>query len=109
VKAETDMVLIYSCHAAKDIVFKTELEELRALNKDFKLVLSVTNGEPSWNGLVGRIDADMVKREIPDFAERLFFLSGPTAMVLDLRGILVSMGVQDGQIKQDLFTGFEKN
>ena len=108
-KAKTDMVLLYSNHTAKDIAFRSELEELKAQNKGFKLVLSMTDSDPSWNGSTGRIDSGMIKKEIPDFEERMFFISGPTVMVLDLRGILEGMGIQKGQIKQDLFTGFETN
>jgi ferredoxin-NADP reductase len=54
----------------------------------------------------GFIDARMVREAIPDFRERLFYVSGPQAMVASVRKMLIGLGVHRRQIKVDFFPGF---
>ena len=103
----TSISLLYSSHTTADIAFRAELDELQARNKNLKLVLSITDVDPSWNGVKGRINAEMVKKEIPDFNERIFFVSGPVSMVQDMVGMLKQMDIKQERIKEDLFTGFD--
>lgn len=103
----TDIVVIYSNHTTSEINFRAELEELQARNKNLKVAISITNNDPSWKGANGRITAEKIRKEIPDYAERLFLVSGPMSMVQDMVGILKEMGIQQERIKQDLFTGFQ--
>ena len=105
-KLNTDIALLYSNHTSEDICFKNELDEMQSQNQKFRAVYTVTDVNHSWSGLTGRINADMIKKEIPDYAERLFYISGPMAMVQDMVALIKGMGIQQGQIKQDLFTGF---
>ena len=48
----------------------------------------------------------MIAEEVPDFAERVFYLSGPQGMVRAYEEILRGMGVPEKQIKTDFFPGF---
>jgi ferredoxin-NADP reductase len=48
----------------------------------------------------------MIQTEIPDWKERLFYLSGPHAMVVAFEKVLRDMGVASSQIKIDFFPGF---
>jgi ferredoxin-NADP reductase len=54
----------------------------------------------------GYITADMIKRELPDFQERLFYISGPQSMVTNMRSTLKGIGVHDRNIKVDFFSGY---
>jgi len=54
----------------------------------------------------GFIDARLIRAAIPDFRERTFYISGPQAMVRDLREMLMAMGVRRSRIKTDFFPGF---
>jgi glycine betaine catabolism B len=63
-------------------------------------------GKFSGKRSVGRIDANMITKEAPDFKERTFYLSGPHAMVTGFEGVLLGMGVKKNKIKTDFFPGF---
>ena len=54
----------------------------------------------------GLIDAALIKREVPDYKERTFYISGPRTMVLHFRGALRELGVGRSRIKEDFFPGF---
>jgi ferredoxin-NADP reductase len=65
-----------------------------------------TSVPANWAWRVGRIDAAMIQQEVPDFMERMFYLSGPHAMVVAYEEVLKGMGVSEKQIKKDFFPGF---
>ena len=54
----------------------------------------------------GFIDAALIQREVPDFKERTFYISGPRAMVLRFRSVLKELGVAHSRIREDYFPGF---
>jgi ferredoxin-NADP reductase len=54
----------------------------------------------------GFIDAALIRRVVPDFLDRTFYISGPWAMVSQFRRVLKEMGVARSRIKVDFFPGF---
>jgi len=48
----------------------------------------------------------MIIQTIPDFKERLFYISGPHAMVTTFQKIIKNIGVKNSQIKTDFFPGY---
>ena len=54
----------------------------------------------------GFIDADLIMREMPDYAERLFYISGPRSMVVKFEQVLSELGIAKNRIKTDFFPGF---
>ena len=54
----------------------------------------------------GFIDASLIAREMPDYMERVFYISGPRSMVLSFKKILAELGIRRSRIKTDYFPGF---
>lgn len=54
----------------------------------------------------GLIDAAAIKRELPDYLERRFYISGPRPMVTAIKHTLGELGVPARQIKTDYFPGY---
>ncbi|WP_317204060.1 hypothetical protein, partial [Janthinobacterium sp.] len=54
----------------------------------------------------GFIDADLIKREMPDYAERTYYVSGPRSMVVKFEKVLAELGIAKSKIKTDFFPGF---
>lgn len=54
---------------------------------------------------VGALDAERIKSDIPDYAKRLFYVSGPPGMVNAMRRALLNLGVSRFNIKTDFFPG----
>ncbi len=103
----TNVVLLYANRSEKDIVFREELERMQEQNGNLKVIFALSEASPRWKGFVGRIDAVMIKRGIPDYGERVFYVCGPPPMVDSMSAILADLGVLQDHIRQENFYGYE--
>jgi len=104
---KTDIVLIYSNRHKDDIAYKDVLEKAR--KNGVKVVYSLTDKEHlplGWQGEVGHITAQMIQKNIPDYKNRTFYISGPQLMVNSTKQLLFSMGMPRTQVKTDFFPGY---
>jgi len=100
------VTLLYSNKVASEIAYK-EVFDTAAQAIGMKTIYALTN-EPTpvpgtYNGF---IDAALIAREIPDYRERIFYISGPHGMVEAFKTTLHDMGVSRFHIKSDYFPGF---
>ncbi len=101
------IVLLYANKTADEILYREVFSEAESTGIKTVYTLTDTNGLPdNWNGRTGRINEQMIKEEVPDYRERLFYLSGPRFMVTGFEEVLKRMGVSRGKIKVDYFPGF---
>ena len=54
----------------------------------------------------GYLTAEKIRAKLPDYASRLFYISGPNAMVENYKKMLLSAGVSHSKIRTDYFPGF---
>ncbi len=106
VRLATKITLLYGCRTEIDIAFRKELEDMQQRNSNLKLVLILNEASPNWGGAVGVITADMVKREIPDYGETMFYTCGPPAMVEVMEKLVESLGLAKAQLKREYFAGY---
>lgn len=92
-----DMVLLYSNKTQADIVFKDILDE----GKKVGLRTVYVNTDKD-----GFIDEKLIRKEVPDFASRMFYVSGPEPMVEAFGKMLRGMGLDKTNIKRDFFPGY---
>ncbi len=106
-KQRRDVVLFYANKTVGDIVYQDVLTEAnRKLGVQTIYTLTDTSSVPrNWSGHVGRIDPNMIARAVPDYRERIFYLSGPPEMVRSYERMLKRMHVSGRQIKKDFFAG----
>lgn len=52
------------------------------------------------------LTADMIQASVPDFRQRIFYISGPRAMVTAFQKTLKELGVPKTAVKTDFFPGF---
>ncbi len=103
---QRDVTLFYGNNSADEISY-SELftEATRRLNlKTVYTVADSTSAKGPFHR--GFIDASLIAREMPDYMERLFYISGPRSMVLSFRKILAELGIHRSRIKTDYFPGF---
>ena len=106
-KQQRDIVLFYACVSSVDFVFKNIFEKAKAFG--FKTMYVIThkeNAPAKWSGKVGYLTKAMIEDEVPDFASRMYYLSGPQMMVDSYKALLFSLGIQPFKIKTDYFPGF---
>jgi ferredoxin-NADP reductase len=101
----TSIRMLYANRTGKDIVFRDELEEMQKKAPNI-VIKDVLTREPGWQGLKGHIDGDMIKAEMPDYMERVFYICGPPGMNEAMKKALKSLSVPDSQIKLEDFTGY---
>jgi ferredoxin-NADP reductase len=106
-RLQTSIILLYSNSHEDDIAFGSELDEIQGQNPHFKVVNTITKPGLGWSGSTGRIDAKMVMKFIPDFAERIFYTSGPQRMVDAMVSLLRGLKIPEAQIKQESFPGYD--
>ncbi|MCQ9206692.1 MAG: FAD-dependent oxidoreductase [Omnitrophica bacterium] len=106
----TDIVLLYGNNTERDIIFRQDLDEIARLNKNFRVIYTLTGwglDKSDWRERIGHIDSNMIKSEVPDFRERIFFLCGPPQMVENLKGVLKDgLGIGEENIRTENFTGY---
>ncbi|MEX1112655.1 MAG: RnfABCDGE type electron transport complex subunit D [Candidatus Andersenbacteria bacterium] len=90
-----DIVLLYGARQKNDLVFQDLFEEA---HHKF--------GMRTFPVIDQMIDENVIRKEIPDFVDRLFYVSGPEPMVQGLTKLLIGIGVARRQIKRDYFPGY---
>lgn len=99
-------VLLYSNKTAEEIAYYDLFEEA-AEKTGLKTVYALTNDNRAFNGVHnGPIDPELIQREVPDFRERTFYISGPRSMVIAFKRTLRDLGLPAHRIKSDYFPGF---
>lgn len=99
---DKNCVLLYANRSQKDIVFKRELAELELLGG--LTVHHVLSEESDWTGETGYVDAGLIKRLVPDFAERDAFLCGPPPMMAAVSAALTGLGMSKTRIHSEVFS-----
>jgi len=103
---DTDIVLICGNRTERDIVFREDFEHMQNLNAHLRVVLTLEEPPQDWAGLSGRIGADTIIREVPDYEERVFYICGPPAMVEAMNNLLANLGLPRERIKREDFAGY---
>ena len=99
-----DVVVLYGVNTQDDIAYRDVLD---AAERDLGIPTYFAVGEGASKAQYpGCIDEEMVLATVPDYRERIFYVSGPQAMVRALRRMLIGMGVRRSRIKVDFFPGF---
>jgi ferredoxin-NADP reductase/DMSO/TMAO reductase YedYZ heme-binding membrane subunit len=96
--------LVYSVRTERDIIFRSELEELQRRFHNLKVDITLTQETSvEWTGKRGRLSAAMLLSLVPDIAQARVHLCGPTEMVEPLKKALRELGVADDQMKSEAF------
>lgn len=103
-----DITLLYSNKKVSDIAYKEVFDKAQK-ELGIKTIYAVTDkgevpvGSFMYNGFV---DARIIQREVSDYLNKTFYISGPRGMVTAFEDTLRSMGVKRKNIKIDFFPGF---
>lgn len=109
-KLPTDIVLIYGNKTEKDIAFHEDFLQMEKENKKLRVVYTLDNpiDKTTWKGRAGFINSNMIREEIPDYTERVFYTCGPPKMVDYLKDLLKEeLKLDKEKIKWEHFPGYE--
>ena len=101
------ITLFYGCRTENDFVFREELENLSKKNQNLKLIPIVSQSTEKWNGEIGIINSEMVKKQLPDYKENMFYTCGPPSMVTAMEKLIESLGLPKEKLKREYFSGYQ--
>lgn len=102
-----DIVILFANKTKDDILFAKTFERALTLGVKTTYVLTDKESVPvGFRGEVGHIDEDRIKKVIPDFAKRTFYISGPQLMVQSFEKVLSNVGVSKRRTVVDFFPGY---
>lgn len=94
-KISRDIVLFYGLSSPDEMAYK---DVLRAANERGVRIIPLV--------MPNVLDISKVKQYVPDYAERLFYISGPNGMVEANKKMLHEAGIAQGSIVTDYFSGY---
>jgi predicted ferric reductase len=97
------VLLFYGDKSWDVVAFRDEIEALRS-RMDLDVVYALEEPHEGWEGESGFIDADMLRRHLPDEGiERLYFVCGPEPMLVAAEASLGEIGVALDHIRSERF------
>lgn len=108
-KQSRSITLFYCVSDPKQIVYKDILNEAKEYGLKVVYVLGIPKDQTppaSWKGEVGYLTKELLSKQVLDYDSRLFYISGPDAMVQANKKLLRSMGVKRTNVKTDYFAGY---
>ena len=103
---DTEIALLYGNMTERDIVFRKELREMQKRNRNLKVVFTLDQPSEDWTGYTGYITVQMIKKEVPDYMERVFYICGPPGMIRAMENLLRDLNLPKAQIMREIFSGY---
>ena len=103
---QRSIVMLYGNNSVREIAYSDVFDRAEWELGIRTVYAVVEDADPDTNVHHGFIDAALIQREIPDYRNRTFYISGPRAMVLRFQSVLKELGIARSRIKVDFFPGF---
>jgi ferredoxin-NADP reductase len=97
--------LLYSSRASDEVIYRSELDRLDAMDANLRVLYTFTRATPpGWTGYSRRIDAPMLREvSAPLGREALAYVCGPTLLVEAVADALVSLGWDPAAVRTERF------
>ena len=108
------IIMFDSNRNQENILFKKEFDECSNINKNVKIIYTITDearsqsGTNNWQGEKGRIDKAMLARHLGDSEQKtaIFYICGPPAMIKAMQDLLQDLRIASDRIMVEEFTGY---
>lgn len=108
-KLPITITLFVAFSAPEDIIYYEQLTRIASENHNIKIIYTVTHPDKSrekWNGETGKITEALINRYVTDSIKPIYYIVGPQVMVDGTEELLERMGIEEGRIKIEEFTGY---
>jgi ferredoxin-NADP reductase len=102
-KLATPVTLLYWVRTSADIIFQNELVRLGKSLPNFNYEVCLSRPDPTWKGRTGHVTEGFISQHVTDLDSSTFFLCGPKGFMDNVRQLLLTLGVNQGQILQESF------
>ena len=105
---QRDVKLLYAANRREDIAYSDVFEQAR---RQLGITSTYILANPESQGLItnerpGFVDGAAIRELVPDYRDRIFYISGSHPMVAAVRKTLLELGVPRRHIKVDYFPGY---
>ena len=100
------MILFYGNQGLSDSAYFNELSALAKTHANFKLVMTLANPEPEWQGEVGFITDELIVKHAPQFEKSFIYVCGGPGMVNAMKTMLAELGVDEARVMVEDFPGY---
>lgn len=100
-----EVIVICSNRTKESTPFYNDLQKFERINKKIKLVFVMTE-KAATGGEKGRIDAKFIKRYVPKYEKKLFYIAGPPGFNKAVLEILKELKIKNIRIEN--FRGYRK-
>lgn len=101
------ITVIYANRTRAQAAYVDELQALAGRNPNFTLVQTYTREDAHGTGIEhGHVDAEMIRRHVPDIPGAAFYMSGPRDMVYAMRDLLLDIGAGEDFVRTEEFEGY---
>lgn len=104
--ASSDVVFVHSARSPRDIVFRTELDDIAASRPGVRVTAVCEDDGPDerWAGPRGRLTPHLLHALAPDLHEREVFTCGPRPYTDAVREMLGQAGADPARCHEESFT-----
>lgn len=106
-KLPHQLFLFYSNKNSKATAFLQDFIDCAKKNSNFKFFPTITQpDQDQWKYGIGRINSEMIVKNVPNYQNCIYYIAGPPAMVQAMAKILVELKIPDLQIRTEEFDGY---
>lgn len=99
----TEVTFVQCARTEGDLLFRDELESIARAMPRLRLAYVIAKGVAEAPYLSGRMDMELMKLVVPDFAERKVYCCGPEMFMASMREGLVAGGLDPDHYAQESF------
>ncbi len=104
-KKKTKILLLYTARTKPDLAFYAELNDCVKKNSNLQVVYTLDQETGTeWTGEKRRIDPEFLDKYVKNYANRTFYLCGPSGFMNAITKSLISKGVKEDCIKKEEFS-----
>ncbi|MBB2158603.1 2Fe-2S iron-sulfur cluster-binding protein [Gluconacetobacter sacchari] len=102
---DVDAVFLHAARSPDDLIFARELAWMESQAPSLRVRTICEHDTPwrRWAGAMGRIDAALLAREVPDLLERRWFVCGPEGYRRAVRGLAAQSGLDMTRFHEESF------
>jgi ferredoxin-NADP reductase/Na+-translocating ferredoxin:NAD+ oxidoreductase RnfD subunit len=105
-KQNRDVILFYFISDENELNFVNSFNAARSYGLKLIPVFSSPDAKAYSPALRGRLNEADIKKAVPDFSERDFFISGPPVFVDAYKSMLAKLAISRRRIQTDHFSGY---
>jgi glycine betaine catabolism B len=107
-KLPSSLFLFYSSRTPEYLIFRNDFIQMQKGNSNIKVVYTLTQCDEKVEGCrLGYIDEELIRSQMPDYHERVFYICGPPGMVESMRLMLLNkLSIDPQKIITEDFVGY---